>query len=137
MSLITRSADASVDASTAAVAPQISGLVAASDIDVAAPCYITSAGKVAMCDATAANELAVLAGFAPRAAKTGQPITLYGAGTRFRYGSGLTPGAYYYLGATAGRLDDAATTGNDQPVAQAVSATDIRVVASFTTPAGS
>ena len=137
MSLVARSADASVDGSTAAVAPQISGLIAGEDIDVAAPCYINSDGKVYMADATAADAKAVLAGFAPRAAKNGQPVTLYGAGTRFRYGSSLTPGAKLYLGATKGRLDDGPTTGDAAGVAQVITATDIRVTAVISTPAGS
>lgn len=137
MALVTRSADASPDASTIAVAPQITGLLAGSDIDVAAPCYIKSDGTVAMCDGTAADEKSVLAGFSTRAAKAGQPVTLVGTGSRFRYGTGLTPGAVYYIGATAGRLDDGPTTGDSLGVAQAVSTTDVRVIRSFTAPAGS
>ena len=138
MSLVTRDADASIDTSTAMVAPQITGLIAGEDLDVAAPCYIASSdGKAYMCDATAGDEKAVLAGFTPRATKAGEPCTLYAAGARFRYGSGLTPGAVYYLGATKGRLETAATTGDAVGVAQAVSATDIRVTAVISTPAGS
>lgn len=127
MALVTRATDASVDASTAMVAPQITGLIAGEDIDAAAPCYIHTDGKVYMADATAADAKANLAGFAPRAAKSGQPVTLYGAGTRMKYGSGLTPGAKLYIGATKGRLDTAATTGDAVGVAQVVTPTDIRV----------
>lgn len=136
MALVTRSADASVDASTASVAPQISGLIAGEDLDVAAPCYIHTDGKAYMCDATSADAKAVMAGFTPRAVKSGQPVTLYSGGARFRYGSGLTPGAKYYLAATKGRLDDAPTTGDAAGVAQAVSATDIRVTAIITDVVG-
>jgi hypothetical protein len=39
----------------------------------------------------------------------------------------LTPGDKYYIGATAGRLDAAATTGDAVGVAQAITSTDIRV----------
>jgi hypothetical protein len=34
-----------------------------------------------------------------------------------RYGSGLTPGARYFVSATAGAIDDAATTGGTVAVA--------------------
>lgn len=128
MALITRASTASMDASTGMFAPQITGLIAGEDIDAAAPCYIASAdGKVYMADGTAADAKAVLAGFSPRAAKAGQPITLFGAGARFSYGTGLTPGAKLYIGATKGRLDAAATTGDAVGVAQVITSTDIRV----------
>jgi hypothetical protein len=128
MALVTVSSSAGPDISTAQFAPQIPDLVAGQDLNVVAPCYIKQAdGKVYMCDATAADEKAVLAGFTPRAVKSGQPVTLFGLGTRFRYASGMTPGVKLYLGATAGRLDTAATTGDAVGVAQAVTATDIRV----------
>jgi hypothetical protein len=128
MALITRSADASMDASTAMYASQITGLVAGEALDVAAPCYLKTAdGKVYMSNGTAANEAAEIIGFSPRAVAIGEPVTLFGLGTRFRYGTGLSPGDKYYIGATAGRLDAAATTGDTIGVAQALSATDIRV----------
>jgi hypothetical protein len=41
--------------------------------------------------------------------------------------SGLTPGALLYL-STAGGLDTAATTGDTTGIAQAINATDIRIV---------
>jgi hypothetical protein len=129
MALITRSADASMDASTGAFAPQITGLKAGEALDVAAPCYIkTTDGLVYMSNGTAANEAAEIVGFTPRAVNAGEPVTLFGKGTRFHYGSGLSPGDKYYIGATAGRLDAAATTGDAVGVAQAITATDIRII---------
>ncbi len=129
MALITRTADASMDATTGMYAPQVSGLVAGENLDIAAPCYIKSSdGKVYMSNGTAANEAAEVVGFTPRNVLNGQPVTLFGKGVRFKYGSGLTPGDRYYIGATAGRLDNAATTGDAKGVAQAVTATDIRVI---------
>lgn len=128
MALITRDSNASIDPTAAQFAPQIAGLVAGEDLDQAAPCYIKSSdGKVYMSNGTAAAEAAKVHGFCPRAAKTGQPVTLFGSGSRFRYGTGLTIGAIYYVGATKGRLDDAATTGDAVGVAYAVTATDIIV----------
>lgn len=129
MATITRVTAASVDASTAQFAPQITGLIAGEALDAAAPCYIKSDGKVYHSNGTANNAAAAVDGFTPRAAAAGQPITLYGPGTRFRYGSGLTPGASYYLSGTAGKLDDAATTGGTAIIARAINATDIVVMA--------
>lgn len=129
MALVTRSANASMDASTGMFAPQITGLLAGEALDVAAPCYIKSSdGLVYMSNGTAATEPAEVVGFTPRAVKVGQPVTLFGKGARFNYGTGLTPGDKYYIGATAGRLDTAATTGDALGVAQAITATDIRVI---------
>lgn len=128
MALITRASDASMDVSTGQLAPQITGLLAGQDLDVAAPCHIESDGKVYMANATAANADAQVDGFTPRAVKSGQPVTLFGPGTRFSYGSSLTPGAILYLGATDGRLDGAATTGDATGVARVITTTDIVVL---------
>lgn len=128
MALITRASTASMDASTGMYAPQITGLVAGEALDAAAPCYVKSAdGKVYMSNGTAATEPAKFHGFTPRAAAIGQAITLFALGARFNYGTGLTIGAKYFIGATAGRLDTAATTGDAVGVAFAVTATDIIV----------
>ena len=130
MSLVTRAAQASVDTSTAMFAPQLTGnLYAGEALDVCAPCYIkASDGKVYMSNGTAANEAAKFDGFTPRACGIGEPVTLLGIGARMRYGSGLTIGASYFVAATAGRLDTAATTGGTVAIARAINATDIRVI---------
>lgn len=129
MALVTRDSAASMDASTGMIAPQITGCIAGENLDVAAPCYIKgSDGLVYMSNGTAANEAAKCDGFTPRTTKAGQAVTLFGVGARFHYAaSGLTPGAPLYIGATAGRLDTAATTGDAVGVARAINATDIRV----------
>lgn len=129
MSLVTRTSDAGIDASTAMYAPQLTGLIAGEDLDIAAPCYIKSSdGKIYMSNGTAATEPAEVVGFTPRNVKAGQPVTLFGKGARFKYGSGLTPGDKFYIAATAGRLDTAATTGDAVGVAQVITATDIRII---------
>jgi len=129
MALVTRSTEASLDASTGMFAPQITGLYAGEDLDAVAPCYIKSAdGKIYMSNGTSANEAAEIVGFTPRACKAGEPVTLFGHGSRFRYGDSLTLGDKFYIAATAGRLDSAATTGDAVGVAQAISSTDIRVI---------
>jgi hypothetical protein len=133
MALVTVSAVAGLDSSTGMYAPQISdGLVAGADIGSASqavtPCYIKgSDGKVYPADGTAADEKARLAGFAARFTKTGEPVTLFQIGTKFEYATGLTPGVALFIGATAGRLDTAATTGDAVGVARAVTATMIQV----------
>lgn len=129
MALLARVTDASVDASTAMFAEQVSGLVAGAAIAATDACYIAAAdGKVYPSNGTAANASAKVDGFAAQSASAGQGVTLFGRGTRMRYGSGLTIGALYYLAATAGRLDTAATTGGTVAIAKAISATDIRIV---------
>ena len=129
MALVTKSASPSGDAGTLAFAPQVSGLIAGEDLEAVSPCYIkTSDGKVYMSNGTAATEPAEFVGFTPVARKATQPVTLFGVGARFNYYStGLLPGDKLYIGATSGRLDTAATTGDAVGVAQAITATDIRV----------
>ena len=58
-------------------------------------------------------------------AQAGEAVTLY-RDVAFHYGSGLTPGAPYYVAATAGRLDTAPTTGGTVVVARALDATRIQ-----------
>jgi hypothetical protein len=130
MALITRSSTASGDTTHLMKVPQISGdLYAGEALDPCAPCYIkASDGLVYMSNGTAVNEAARMMGFTARAVAVGQPVTLYRIGARFGYGSALTIGALYFVAATAGRLDTAATTGGLVAVAEAISATDIQVI---------
>jgi hypothetical protein len=129
MVLVARNADASMDTSTGAYAPQISGLLAGEALDAVAACHIKAAdNRIYMSNGTAANEAARCYGFTPKAYNAGRAATLYGKGARFHYGSGLTPGANFFVAATAGRLDTAATVGGLVPVAQAITDVDIRVI---------
>jgi hypothetical protein len=131
MALVTRLASASMDTVTGKKAAQLSGdFYAGEALDLVAPCYIkTSDGKIYMSNGTAADEAAEVVGFTARATALGQPVTLFGPGTRFRYAafSGQA-GDLLYVAATAGRLDTAATTGDAVGVARVVNATDIRVI---------
>lgn len=127
-------ATAHFDTSQAMYAPQITGnMVAGENIDPVSPCYIKAAdGKVYMTDGTAANEAAKVDGWAGKAYKTGQSITLLGIGARFRFSAGtLTPGANLFAGVGKGTLADAATTGGLTPIARAINATDIRAIVNF------
>lgn len=128
MAEVTKDANASVDASTAMMAPQITGLIAGENIAVAAPCYIASDGKVYEANGTTDDEKADVAGFAPRTCTAGEPLTLYGVGARFRYGTNLTPGARLYLAGTDGKLDTAPTVGDPAGIARVITATDIVVI---------
>jgi hypothetical protein len=93
--------------------------IAAGDI-----CYIKSDGLAWRSNGTAATAPAVAVGIASGDAQVGEAVTLY-KNVAFHYGSGLTPGAPYYVSATAGALDDAATTGGTVVVARAIDATRI------------
>lgn len=120
---------ASLDTSSGMFAPQISGdLYAGEALGVAVPCYIKAAdGKVYQSNGTALNEAAKFDGFTARACRIGEAVTLFGIGTRFRYGSGLTIGTDLFVSATAGNLSDTATTGGVRAIARVITSTDIRV----------
>lgn len=110
--------------------PQISGdIYAGEDLPAVSPCYIKAAdGKAYMCNGTAANEAATFFGFTARATPTGQPVTLYGLGARFRYGAAMAIGQKLFVSATPGALDTAATTGGTVAIARVITATDIQVI---------
>lgn len=127
MATVTRSASASPDTNMALTIAQVAGIVAGADIDAAAPCYIASDGFAYMSTGAAANAAARCRGFSAKAVKAGEPVDLLGEGARFNYGTALTPGADLFVSATAGRLDDVASTGGTVAVAFAVSATDVVV----------
>lgn len=128
MASVTRDARASMDTSTAMYAPQISGLIAGEDIALGAPCYIkASDGKLYNATGAAVNAAAKIDGFSGRNAKAGQALTIYGKGTRFRWGSALTPAQDLFLDAVAGGLNTVATTGGLVAIARAINDTDIRV----------
>jgi hypothetical protein len=103
-----------------------SGLLAGEAIAAGDPCYIKSDGKAWLATGAAANAAAKVAGFALVAAAAGEAITLY-TDVEIRYGASMTPGAQVFLGATAGALADAASTGGTAPIGVVVDATRIRV----------
>jgi hypothetical protein len=108
-------------------------LYAGEDLAAVSPCYIKlSDGKVYMSDGAASNEAAKFHGFVPRETLEGEPVTLFGAGTRFKYSAGMTPGTTLFIAAAdvytdPGNLADAASTGDTKGTAFAVSPTDIVV----------
>lgn len=127
MSQITRK-NVTVDANSARVAPQISGLLAGEDgIKAGMPCRVDSNGEIVRSNASSAGDEANVDGFAATDADTGDPVTLYGAGTRFQYAESLTKGATLYLASANGELDDAPQPGDPDGVAVAISGKDIVV----------
>lgn len=70
------------------------------------------------------------AGLVARTIASGTYGEVYGRGAEFFYAdSGLTIGSPVFPSATAGGLDNAAVAAPDQPLAVAVSATNIRLIA--------
>src|SRR5919108_5412922 len=131
MAVIIKDTSPSMDANQARQVAA-GNLYAGEDLDAVAPCYIkASDGKVYMSEGDASNEAAKFHGFTARETKAGEPVTLFGAGTRFKYASGMTPGATLYIATSdydgAGHLDTATTTGDTKGTVFAVSATDIVV----------
>lgn len=128
MAQITRK-NVTVDANSARVAPQISGLVAGEDgIKAGMPCRIDSNGEVVRSNGSAADVNANVDGFAATDADTGDAVTLYGPGTIFRYAEGLTEPDTLFLAAANGELDDATTTGDSTGIARVISSKEIIVL---------
>jgi len=105
---------------------KLSGLLAGEAIAAGDACYIKSDGKIWKSNGTSANAAAQVDGFALNAASVGEAVTI-AWNVNLRYGSGMTPGTKFYLGTTAGTLEDAATTGGSAWVAKAIDATRLWV----------
>jgi hypothetical protein len=131
MADVARVANASGDTTHLQKVAQITGdEYAGEDLPAVCPVYKSAVdGLWYQSTGAAANAAAQCWGFTPKAYKTGQAIVAYGIGARFRYGSGMTVGAKLYVSATAGLLADAASTGGTVPVARAITANDIQVIA--------
>ena len=105
-------------------------LIAGENIAAGDACYINAAGTVFRSTGAAVAAAAKVNGFAGMKANTGDPISLL-YHVVLNYGSGLTPGATYFLsGATVGGLADAASTGGTGPIGFAVDTTRIFVLQS-------
>lgn len=106
---------------------QHNNLVAGEALDYGDFVYIASTGKVMKANGTAANAAALYDGVVLQAAAINDGVSIH-QGVTIHYGSGLTPGARYYLATTAGLLSDAATTGGTVPCAKAVDSSRIFVI---------
>jgi hypothetical protein len=102
--------------------PHLDALVAGEALNPAAPCYIKSSdGKIYMSNGSQANEAAEVLGFTPKSYRSGDPVTLFREGSVFYYNDGsLTGGDKFFIATTAGRLNDASTTGDTTGVAVAL-----------------
>ena len=130
MPTVAKSTRASLDPVQALTTQQLTGdILAGENLPTFSPCYIASDGKAMLSDGSAAGAAAVIDGWTAKDYQTGEPVALLGRGNRGHYSDGnLTPGQNLFLGAGAGLLADAATTGGTEPVARAISATDIYVL---------
>jgi hypothetical protein len=123
MANITLSARASFDTSTTMYAFQLSGKVAGEDLLVGQPVYLKQSDDKIW--KFAAGQ--VLVGIAARNAKAGQPVTVYGPGTRFHASDTALTANVYFAGA-GGVIADAATTDDAQGAFIRVSANDLMVI---------
>jgi len=113
--------------------------IARASVDIGAgdACYLTGTMSAdlpvaALATGAAANAAATVEGLAAAAAQAGEPVTLYRGGVHMHYGSGLTPGAGYFLSGTVpGGLDTVASTGGVVVIARAINASVIRVMANI------
>lgn len=129
MALLTKVGTPSLATTVPCPAHVIAGLLAGEAIAAGDLCYVKSDGYVWRSNGTNADAAAKFDGIALVAAPVGEACSIYNNVT-VRYGSGLTPGARYYVAATAGRVDTAATTGGTAPIGFAVDATRIHFTAS-------
>ena len=129
MATLVKSGTPSLASALPDASQKITGLLAGEAIAVGDVCYIAAAGTIFRSNGTAATAPAKCDGMAVVAAAIGEAVTLI-HDVNVRYGATLTPGARYYVSATAGALDDAATTGGTSPVAFAIDATRIHIMLS-------
>ena len=137
MAHVTKVSTASLDAISGAKAVSISGLFAGEALDAVAPCYIDSDGSVKMSVSSASAVVLAsgstwevkFVGFTADNVVSGEPVTLFGKGSRFGYGTGMTPGTTLFSGSVAGTLSDSVVLTNDvNPLATVISATDVLVI---------
>lgn len=124
MANITISTRASVDASTALYAFQISGKVAGADVTAGQPVYLRQSDDKMYPFATGE----VLAGIAARNAKAGQPVTVFGIGTRFHASDAALTAKVYYAGA-GGVISDTATADDTRGAFLRVGPNDLAIIA--------
>lgn len=129
MSTISKSGTVSLASVAVPESNKITGLKAGEAIAAGDICYVKSDGKVWRSNGTSANAAAKVRGIALSAAATGEACSLY-HGVVVRYGASMTPGADLYASATAGAIDDAATTGGTAPIGFVVDATRVYVTQS-------
>jgi hypothetical protein len=105
----------------------LNGYTAGEAIAAGDCCYLKSDGLIWRTNGTAATAPALYSGIylGSSAVAVGEPVTLH-SNVVVRYGSGLTVGTRVYVSATAGAIDDAATTGGTVPIGFVVAPTKIK-----------
>jgi hypothetical protein len=103
------------------------GLVAGEALVAGDVVYVKSDGKLWKANGTAANAAALAVGMVLLPSSVGEAATPV-FGCCVNYASGMTPGARLYVSATAGKLDDAPTTGGTVPFAIVWDATQIYIL---------
>ena len=104
----------------------LAGRIAGEDLSAFDAVHIKADGLVWKSTGAAANASAKVRGYAAKAVKAGQAITVY-KNVRVEYGSAMTPGTDVYLSATAGTLSDVPTTGGTAPIGFVVDATRVQL----------
>lgn len=131
--LIAKSPNASFDASTGMVAPQVSHRMLGEDIGSAlTPLQMKADGLLWRASGAAADANARIFGWSTRAGKAGQTMTVYGEGAVGKYADEtLVPGSLLFLGtvggAGVGTLSSTASVGDAVGCAQAIDASNIRI----------
>jgi hypothetical protein len=102
---------------------------AAVDLTAGDMVYLTSTGTLAKANGTAADALALSVGMVLKDSKSGEKAVAW-HDVEVCYGSaaGLVIGTRYFVSATAGALDDAATLGGTVAVAFATTSTNIYIL---------
>lgn len=126
MATITKVGTPSISTTTPCPAHHISGLNAGEAIAAGDLVYVATTGLVMKANGTAATAPARARGMALQAAAINEGVSIY-SGVNVRYGSGMTPGTSLFVSATAGLIDDAATTGGTVPIGFVIDATRIRI----------
>jgi hypothetical protein len=137
MALITKAATASLETLPFSGSPQgfapapdtllspsghrVGPLVAGEALGALAPCYIkASDGLVYQSVGSAVAPAAKVHGYALNSTVLGGQVYLCYDFVAYYAASGLTPGAFVYLGTAAGTLDTAVTTGGTAPIGLAL-----------------
>lgn len=108
-------------------AHDISGKLAGEALAAGDLVYIKSDGLLWKSNGTSANAAAQCAGMVLVATAVGEAASVY-FDVAIRYAAGsLTPGKQLFVSATAGKIDDAATTGGTAPIGVVLDATRILI----------
>jgi hypothetical protein len=90
--------------------------------------YVADDGLIYRAVSVAAGDTAIFDGLVVRSCTAGEKITLFQQGYKIRIGAhGLAIGAFFYPSDTAGLLSDTAIGAGEQPIAKAISATEIEI----------